>query len=849
MTAKFDLTFMVFEKEDALKCTLEYCTRLFKEETIRRFIACYKKLVSSVIASPGQLISAIEIIPDEEKQSILYEFNNTWVDYPGDKTIHQLFEEQVEKTPDQVGVVGPVGQIELTYRQLHDQSDLLAALLIEKGVLVDNIVAIKMERSVEMIIGIMGILKAGGAYLPIEPDYPRERIDYMLKDSGARFLINEKFFGGLYRRGDFSKKPPGNVQLAYVIYTSGSTGLPKGTVVEHKSAVNLLFAMQRKYPLLERDTYLLKTSYMFDVSVTELFGWFFEGGKLVILEKDGEKDPNAILANIERHYITHINFVPPMFNAFIEIMGPGSIGKLSSLKYIFLAGEALLAELVERFRRYGLAVSVENIYGPTEGTVYSAWYSLGEWCGGSVPIGKPLPNVELLVLDRAGNLQPVGVPGELCITGVGLARGYLNNPELTTERFIKNRSYRTNKTYIGYKTGDLARWLPDGNIEFLGRMDYQVKVRGFRIELGEIEGQLLKHPGIKEAVVLLIGTQTEDKSLCAYVGGDVPGGAEELRQYLSRTLPYYMVPTDFVFLERLPLNVSGKIDRKALPVPGIKTGAGYVAPANTIEKKLVEIWSEVMGIDRSRIGVEDNFFLLGGHSLRAASMAARIHRELGFKIALTQVFKTSTIRGLARALGLMNPDKYNTVEPVEEKEYYALSAAQKRLYILQCMDPANTGYNMPEVFHLEGNVDLARLTKIFIKLISRHESLRTSFIMVKGEPVQKIHHEVYFEIEQELSINHFIRAFELSNAPLLRVGLQKVEEEKFILMMDMHHIITDGASTAILINDLTGFYEGKKLPTLNLHYRDFAEWQNRLLKSGEIKRQEEYWLTLYAAIM
>jgi amino acid adenylation domain-containing protein len=291
--------------------------------------------------------------------------------------------------------------------------------------------------------------------------------------------------------------------------------------------------------------------------------------------------------------------------------------------------------------------------------------------------------------------------------------------------------------------------------------------------------------------------------------------------------------------------VSGKIDRKALPVPGIKTGAGYAAPVNTIEKKLLVIWSEVLGIDKSRIGVEDNFFLLGGHSLRAASMAARIHRELGFKIALTQVFKTSTIRGLTRALGLMNPDKYNTVEPAEEKEYYALSAAQKRLYILQCMDPANTGYNMPDVFYLEGNVDLAKLTKILIKLISRHESLKTSFIMVKGEPVQKIHHEVNFKIEQEQTITHFIRAFDLSTAPLLRVGLQKVEEEKFILLLDMHHIITDGASTAILINDLAGFYEGKELPLLNLHYRDFAEWQNRLLKSGDIKQQEAYWLKLY----
>ena len=378
---------------------------------------------------------------------------------------------------------------------MNEQSDRLAVLLIEKGVLADNIVGIMMERSIEMIIGIMGILKSGGAYLPIDPEYPQERIDYMLKDSGAKIIVgnrnacseelncqllivNCELLMSLpqapFHHSSFIIHHSNH--LAYIIYTSGSTGKPKGVMIEHGSAINFLFALQDEYPFTPADTYLLKTSYLFDVSVTELFGWVMEGGSLAILERDGEKDPQVISVD-SGGYVTHINFVPSMFNAFATHLDSKNINRLSSLKYIFLAGEALLPEFVKKFRSLITSIRLENIYGPTESSVYSSKYSLAEWSGsGHITIGKPMPNIRLYILDKYNHLQPPGVVGELTIAGLGLARGYLNGPELTTDKFINIHHS------ILYHTGDLARWLDDGNIEFLGRIDHQVKIRGFRID-------------------------------------------------------------------------------------------------------------------------------------------------------------------------------------------------------------------------------------------------------------------------------------------------------------------------------------------------------------------------------
>ncbi|MCP5107781.1 MAG: amino acid adenylation domain-containing protein, partial [bacterium] len=651
-TSKFDITLNGQEIGETLHLSIEYCSKLFKRETIERYIIYINNLMSSVVEDPQKRIADMEMISQEERRQLLYDFNDTAAGYPNDKTIHQLFEEQVVRTPDRIAVVAHRSyKTHMTYSRLNQKSNLCANLLREQGVVPGSIAAIKIERSIEMIIGILGILKAGAAYLPIEPDYPQDRIDYMMADSNAKILLSEVSRGHQASPTQLTQLTH-PTQLSYIIYTSGSTGKPKGVMVEHASAVNILWALQEKYPFLETDTYLLKTSYMFDVSVTELFGWFLGGGRLSILESGAEKDPGKILNTIENTAVTHVNFVPSMFNVFLDTLPPQHIGKLSRLRYIFLAGEALLPRVVEKFRRLDTKIVLENIYGPTEATVYASGYPLSRWDGaGPVPIGTPMPNTSLYILDKFGNLQPVGVPGELCISGAGLARGYLNNPELTAKRFNKSyKSYKSYRTYISYRTGDSARWLPDGKIEFLGRMDHQVKIRGYRVELGEIESRLLRHDKIKEAVVLDEESDNGEKGLHAYLvihsttAPAVPG----LRKYLSQFLPGYMIPSVFAVVEKIPRTSSGKIDRKALPASSsrLSTGKEYIKPATHIQEQLANLWQQVLGLEK--VGIDDNFFDLGGNSFHLVRLGNRLKQELNRDIPMISLFKHPTVRSLSQ---------------------------------------------------------------------------------------------------------------------------------------------------------------------------------------------------------
>ncbi|HLP48374.1 MAG TPA: amino acid adenylation domain-containing protein, partial [Candidatus Kapabacteria bacterium] len=585
--------------------------------------------------------------------------------------------EQVEKLPDRIALTGNSDGEDkkgghLSYRELDEKSSRLAGLLIKKGVRVDNIVAIMMQRSLEMVIGILGILKSGGVYLPIDSSYPSARIDYLLKDSAAKITIGRP---GEWKCGKAEEKdfPYDSSSLAYVIYTSGSTGNPKGVIVEHRAVVNLLYAMQKQCPFSPTDTYLLKTSCLFDVSVTELFGWFMGGGKLAVLEKGGEKDTELIFAWVERNKVTHINFVPSMFNIFIDHVTMENKNRLSGLKYLILAGEALFPVLVKKFKDLGTGISLENIYGPTEATVYSSRYSLSEWQGnGSIPIGKPLPNIKLYILNKYHYLQPVGIPGELCISGPGLARGYLNRPELTAEKFKFNKSY----TCILYQTGDLARWLPDGNIEYLGRIDNQVKIRGFRIELGEIEEKLLKHRRVKAVVVTVI-EKNNIPQLCAYIvlKNEEPEAVEkkpdaaEFRKYLTQGLPNYMIPAHFFQLEKIPLTPSGKVDIKKLQASTnlLSSGIEYVSPKSDIESTIVKVWQNLLGLEK--IGIHDNFFDLGGNSLTIIRLNSRLKEVLPDKkdISVVTLFNHPTVSSLVNYLNRNEQDAANELKSLKNK--------------------------------------------------------------------------------------------------------------------------------------------------------------------------------------
>ncbi|MCP4221103.1 MAG: amino acid adenylation domain-containing protein, partial [bacterium] len=869
--SKFDLTLTAVEGNGSLDFSFEYSTKLFKKETIAKYIDYFKGVVFSVLGDSGQKISEITLISPADRDYILSVFNDTRAVYPETKTIQLIFEEQAARTPGNVALL--YNDEQLTYGRLNETSNRLAHQLRERGITVDTFAAVMLPPGLERVIGILGILKAGGAYLPLGLDYPVFRKKYIIEDSRACLLLTVT---SLYEKeqdlwrtllpdavtcvdradqysGDGSNLFPisGPDSPAYAIYTSGTTGIPKGVLVEQRSAVNLLHVLDTEYPFEESDVYLLKTSYLFDVSLSELFGWFFRGGKLCVPSENQEKDARQILATIEREHITHINFVPSVCNVFINILNHESSVKLKTLKYVFLAGEAITPRSVQQFRLFNRTASIENLYGPTEATVYAGQYSLAGWDGyGSVPIGKPIPNVSLYILDR-GRLQAPGVPGELCIGGIGLGRGYLNNPTVTAEKFTANPFVEGQRLY---RTGDMARWLEDWNIEYLGRIDHQVKIRGYRIELGDIQSHLLTFPGVKEAIVTDGKAPDGDKYLCAYFVGDRSLEIEDLRNHLLKHLPRYMLPAYFMPLKQLPLTVTGKVNRRLLPAPEIKKGNQYCPPGDPVEETLVEMWAQLLNLEKPKISVKDNFFKLGGHSLRATLLLSRIQEEWNVSLTLVEIFKAPTIRGLRSLISGLREECFASPEAVEDRDYYPLSSAQKRLYFLHQMDPQSTGYNMPLAVAIEGMPDTVALEQALNRFIRRHESLRTAFLMVEEKPVQKIHDEAELTLEYAAApkesagdfvqgfMQRFIRPFDLSRPPLIRAGLVHTAKQCCVLVLDMHHIVGDGLSMQRFISEFPHLYAGRELAPLKLRYRDFVLWQNGPVERIRREGLREYWL-------
>jgi amino acid adenylation domain-containing protein len=647
--------------------------------------------------------------------------------------------------------------------------------------------------------------------------------------------------------------------LAYIIYTSGTMGRPKGVEMEHRGVVNTLCYRKEAYEMRPGFVCLQLFSYSFDGFVTGFFTPLTSGAKVVLLKNEDKGDIEKIREAIVRHEVTHFISIPLLYGALIESLKKED---LSSLRIVTLAGDKVGFNVLEQTKQKGIEIEVVNEYGVTESGVMSSIYRHQER-DDMIKIGGPIWNTRLYILDESQRLQPIGVAGELCISGDGLARGYLNNLELTNEKFLRGVQggsfFKKRPPGKIYKTGDLARWLADGNIEFLGRIDQQVKLRGFRIELGEIQSQLLKHEFVKETVVLAREEENGERYLCAYIVCKEAFDLADLKGHLSRSLPGYMIPRHFVRVDTIPLTLSGKVDGKALPGPGAAPGEEYAAPRDEVEKKLADIWSEVLGLGTHKpIGIDDNFFEMGGHSLRATILTSRIHKELEVKIPLAEVFKCQTIRELSRYIRDARKSKYAGIEPVEAREYYALSSAQKRIYFLQQLDLSSTTYNMPFFLPPGKDVDRDRLEVTLKKLITRHESLRTSFIKLKDEPVQVVHDHVEFEIEffdlaaknakkreEENIIGHFVFPFDLSQAPLIRSALIRLPDNNHIWMVDMHHIISDGTSHTVLTGDFLSLYNGKELQPLHLHYKDFSQWQNRLFASGAIKAREDYWLDLY----
>lgn len=672
-TAKFELSLSLYSQANGLHAVIQYNTDLFDSPTIRRMARHYERVLKGVVANPAQRIGALPILTDAEYHQLLFGWNDTQNDYPRGQCLHVLFEAQVKKSPDAIAVVFPATgsrqrEMHLTYRQLNASANRLARHLRNLGVGPEALVGICMERCVEMVVGLLAILKAGGAYVPLDPTYPKERLAFMLQDArvsalltGQKWLSEFPHYQGRIICLDrdlqqFSQQSDENLKneasadtLAYVIYTSGSTGQPKGVMIPHKAICNHMVWMQGTFPLDKTDRVLQKTPFSFDAAVWEFFAPLLAGARLVLAAPDGHRDGAYLVKLMREENVTVLQVVPSLLQALLD----EDIEACTNLKRVFCGGEALPAELARRFSSR-VTAKLHNLYGPTETAIDATfWIYRGENDHRSVPIGRPVNNTRVYLLNS--NLQPVpvGISGELYIGGDGVARGYLNRPELTAEKFIPNPFSEEPNARL-YKTGDLGRYLPDGAIEFQGRIDDQVKVRGFRIELGEIEAVLAQHPAVRESVVVAREHMPGNQQLAAYAAllcGQTLQ-ASEARAFLKEKLPEYMVPSVFVFLDSLPLTPNGKVDRRALPTPDKSRPdlqQTYVPPGNPVETKLAEIWARLLGLER--VGTHDNFFDVGGHSLLGAQMFARLEKEFGRHLPLATLFRAPTIAELALLLG------------------------------------------------------------------------------------------------------------------------------------------------------------------------------------------------------
>ncbi|MHC5290487.1 lichenysin non-ribosomal peptide synthetase LicB [Bacillus licheniformis] len=834
---------------------LKYNGEAFDAAFIEQAAGHLTRLAEEAIANPESKAGSADMLSKQEQQTLLA-FNQTKTGYPREKTIPELFEEQVEASPDKTAVAADGRS--LTYRRLNEKANQLARRLKARGLMHGNAAAIMMERSLEAAVSMLAVLKAGGVYVPIDPGYPEERIRFLLEDSGAKIVLTkdstqislEGYEVLAANAVDAEKEDAANLvhankpgDLAYYIYTSGSTGKPKGVMVEHRNIVRLV--KNAGYIPLKSDVKMAQTGAVsFDASTFEVFGALLNGGTLYPVPKETLLDGKRFRVFLEETGITTMWLTSPLFNQLAQ-QDPGMFATLNDL---IIGGDALVPGIVNRVKRESPELSLWNGYGPTENTTFSTCFFIDQAYERTIPIGKPIGNSTAYIVDEHGALQPIGVPGELCVGGDGVARGYLNQPELTDEKFVGDPFAEGKRMY---RTGDLAKWLPDGNIEFLGRIDHQVKVRGFRIELGEVEAALARLEGISEAAAVIRENNTGETEICAYYTAVGARPAAQLRTELSRSLPEYMIPAHLIELDSMPLTANGKVDKRQLPAPIAEETDRFEAPKNETEKILAAIWEEILGIKQP--GIDDNFFSIGGHSLKAMMLTAKIQEQLQKEVPIKVLFEKPTIRELAEFLQGETKEKTAPIAPAPSRANYPVSSAQRRMYILNQLEEASTSYNVPAVLLLEGELDKERLEDAFRALISRHETLRTSFELIDGEIVQTIHQDAVFhltesvaeEAEAEAAIREFIRPFQLNKAPLVRAELVKLEEKRHLLMIDMHHIITDGSSTGILIRDLASFYHGEEAPAPKLHYKDFAVWQNGPEHQEKLKEQEQYWLDIF----
>ncbi|MFA7942969.1 non-ribosomal peptide synthase/polyketide synthase [Pseudomonas brenneri] len=871
-TAQFDLVLNTVEHAHGIEAVLKYATDLFDASTIERLAQHWQHLLQAVVADPAQRIAQLPLLATAHERVILEDWNRTAAAYPAGQCIQQLIEEQAARTPDAVALV--FAEQQLSYAELNTRANQWAHRLLELGVGPDVLVGVAVERSLEMVVGLLAVLKAGGAYVPLDPEYPQDRLGYMIEDSGLKLLLSQAHLAlpipahvqaldlGQALSGYSSANPQVTLDpenLAYAIYTSGSTGKPKGVMVRHGALTNFIVSMAAAPGIGAQDRLLSLTTFSFDIFGLELYTPLMVGGRVVLASQDTQRDPELILQQVQAQGITLLQATPSTWRMLLESPNAGILAG----RRLLCGGEALADELAVRMTALG--AQTWNLYGPTETTIWSALQPLSS--EHSHPyLGKAIHNTSLYILGEDLSANPVGVAGELLIGGDGLARGYFERPALTAERFLPNPYGEPGGRF--YRTGDLARYRADGVIDYISRIDHQVKIRGFRIELGEIEARLLEHAEVREAVVVaqdgaqgpvlvsyLVAPEASEDSL-----------REALKHSLHQQLPDYMVPQYWLFMERLPLTPNGKLDRKALPKPDAsQVQKTYVAPSTERQQQVAQIWQDVLKLEQ--VGLADNFFELGGHSLLATQVMSRVRQLLNAEVPLRTLFEHSTLQAFVQAL---EPDASGQ-EPllqapalirIGRDQSLPLSYAQERQWFLWQLAPDSAAYHIPTALRLRGTLDVAALERSFNALLARHESLRTQFIEEGGGTVQVVQPEMKLtlavepfgptadfdtrlkaRVDQEIS-----QLFNLHQGPLLRAKLLQLAADDYVLIVTQHHIVSDRWSMKVTVDELIELYAGYsqgqdvQLPALPIQYADYALWQRQWMDSGERERQLAYWL-------
>lgn len=854
---------LVVSPSDGLIIDFKYNSKVFSDQFIKQLSYSLESVIEQVVSQSDIKMDSIEVITQQEKNRLLQKENSIQRQYPPDMTLENYFEQIADKYPVNTAVVFNGNKV--NYKELNERSNKLAWELKNRGIKEGDCVGLLLERSIEVYSSIIAILKAGGVYVPINEEYPDSRIEYMLKDCNAKLIITHS---SLTHRicstidvleidkaelnSNSIENPVNNRTIShycYIIYTSGSTGQSKGTLVQHQNVLRVV--KDTNYiDIKDEDCLLQLSNYAFDGSVFDIFGALLNGAKLVAVTKEEVLSAEKIAEIIRQENITISFMTTALFNVIVDV----NLDSLSAMKKILFGGERVsLAHVKRAFAKLGPG-KLMHVYGPTETAVYATWYSIDSIKPEqtTIPIGTALTNTRLYILDEKKQILPLGAVGELYIGGTSVSAGYLNLEEMTKERFLENPWISREKIY---RTGDLVKYNYEGEIEFIDRIDSQVKIRGFRIELGEIENEFLKYEQINEATVTAIKDENGNAvGICAYYVSKEHVNEEDLRDNLCKTLPPYMLPGYFIQLDKMPLTANKKIDKGALPKPKQETKLNYIPPNTEYEKAIAKVWEEVLG--QSKISINDNFFDLGGHSLNAMNIVSMINKNLNTNLTIKEFFERSSLTELAMYLENSNELKQEALKKAENKQYYMLSSPQKRMFAIWQKDKQSTVYNMPSAFLVEGSIDVVLLEKVINEIIKRHSALHTIFPVIDGKVYQKLLPQLkvqvqYFDKEYsqqtaEELVKDMIQPFDLENGPLVRVSVTGIKKDRQILFIDVHHIISDGVTTGIIVNELAKLFNGEQLEEVKYHYVDYSEYQNSAESIEKIKKQQQFWINQFS---